>query len=136
MKTKHKLLFFLLLAIVVTILTLLMGCSSSNHITGDYVGTVEIDISKIPNNPIARAMAQSALEDMVLEYRFNKNRTGINHIEAMGRKGNIPFIWELIDENTIRLTIPAKDSIVLTYKDGVWSGYSDKIEGTVKLTKV
>lgn len=126
-----KVIFYIL--IISTIV--LSGCGNKNQIVGDYKGSVELDETKLPANPIAVAILKSEMDNLVLEFNFNKNRTGYNYIEIMNKKGKVPFVWDYVNESTVKVIIPGKDTLVLQYLNGIWSGYSDTIEGTITLTK-
>jgi len=129
----------LLLGIISIILVISIGLmwnTKESNVAGDYNGKIELDMSKFADKPFAKLMAKYAIEDIILTYHFNKNRTGSHYIEAMGKKRIVPFVWEFVDDNNIRIILSTKDTLTLKYENDVWSGYSDIIGGTIILTKL
>ena len=131
----RSLLALILIGLIVSIG--LMWSGKTSNVAGEYTGKIELDMSKLEDKPFAKMLSKYVLEDIVLEYHFNKNRTGSHYVEAMGKKRTVPFVWDFVDDNnTIKIILSSGDILILTYENDVWSDYSDVIGGTIILTKL
>lgn len=120
--------------IIILFVFSLISCKEENKdIIGNHSATVEINIKSVKK--LMKQFPGVDFKKPILKYQFNNDNTGFSYIEISDRKIKLPFIWEYIKDEKVKVTIFTNDSLVFEYVDKQWKAYSKEIEGYIILKK-